>query len=70
MLPIPLSAVGYHIWKAAAKYSWESASISEMVRGVESMAKIDIAPSIRNRYLCPEHLAIISKQFLNHYPEG
>ena len=70
MLPIPLSAVGYHIWNAAAEYAWEGPSISEMVRWVESMAKIDIAPKIRNRYLCREDLAIVSKQSLNHYLES
>ncbi|MFH1491310.1 MAG: NAD(P)-dependent oxidoreductase [Pseudomonadota bacterium] len=41
-IPIPLSALGHHLWKAARRYSDEGSSISEMVRWVEHMTGIDI----------------------------
>ena len=41
-LPVPLSASGYHLWKAAANYAGEGASISEMVRWIESITKTEI----------------------------
>jgi 3-hydroxyisobutyrate dehydrogenase-like beta-hydroxyacid dehydrogenase len=41
-LPAPLSAAGYHLWKAAAIHAGEGASISDMVRWVESMTKTEI----------------------------
>lgn len=46
-LPSPLSALGYHLWKAAGNQAGEGASISEMVRWVESMTdtKITSNPS-------------------------
>ena len=41
-LPVPLSAAGYHLWKAAGIHAGEGASISDMVRWVESMTKTKI----------------------------
>ena len=41
-LPVPLSATGYHLWKAAGIHAGERASISDMVRWVESMTKTKI----------------------------
>ena len=41
-LPVPLSALGYHLWKAAGNQAGQGASISEMVRCVESMTKTKI----------------------------
>jgi 3-hydroxyisobutyrate dehydrogenase-like beta-hydroxyacid dehydrogenase len=41
-LPVPLSAAGYHLWKAAGIHAKEGASISDMVRWVESMTKTKI----------------------------
>lgn len=41
-LPVPLSAAGYHLWKAAGIHAEEGASISDMVRWVESMTKTKI----------------------------
>ena len=41
-LPVPLSAAGYHLWKAANIHAGEGASISDMVRWVESMTKTEI----------------------------
>ncbi|MBN2059181.1 MAG: NAD(P)-dependent oxidoreductase [Deltaproteobacteria bacterium] len=42
-LPIPLSALGHHLWKAAERHSEKGSSISEMVRWVEEMTGIRIA---------------------------
>lgn len=44
-LPAPLSALGYHLWKAAGNQAGEGASISEMVRWIESMANTKITPN-------------------------
>lgn len=41
-LPAPLSALGYHLWKAAENQAGEGASISEMVRWVESTTQTKI----------------------------
>lgn len=41
-LPVPLSTAGYHLWKAAGTHAGEGASISDMVRWVESMTKTKI----------------------------
>ena len=41
-LPVPLSAAGYHLWKAAGIHAGEGASISDMVRWVEYMTKTEI----------------------------
>ena len=43
-LPIPLSALGHHLWKAAGQYSKKGDSISNMVRWVESMTGTKIVP--------------------------
>jgi len=44
-IPAPLSALGYHLWKAAENQAGKGASISEMVRWVESMTKTKITPN-------------------------
>jgi 3-hydroxyisobutyrate dehydrogenase len=41
-LPLPLSGLGQHLWKAAARYSAEGGSISNMVRWVEHMTGTEI----------------------------
>ena len=41
-LPVPLSTTGYHLWKAAGIFAGEGASISDMVRWVESMTRTEI----------------------------
>ena len=41
-LPVPLSAAGYHLWKASGIHAGEGASISDMVRWVESVTKTEI----------------------------
>jgi 3-hydroxyisobutyrate dehydrogenase-like beta-hydroxyacid dehydrogenase len=41
-LPLPLSALGQQLWKAAARYAPEGRSISDMVRWVEHMTKTEI----------------------------
>jgi 3-hydroxyisobutyrate dehydrogenase-like beta-hydroxyacid dehydrogenase len=43
-LPIPLSALGHHLWKAAGQYAQKDDSISNMVRWVESMTGTKIVP--------------------------
>jgi 3-hydroxyisobutyrate dehydrogenase-like beta-hydroxyacid dehydrogenase len=43
-LPIPLSALGHHLWKAAGQSSKKGDSISNMVRWVESMTGTKIVP--------------------------
>jgi 3-hydroxyisobutyrate dehydrogenase len=41
-LPLPLSALGQQLWKAAACYAPKGSSISDMVRWVEHMTKTEI----------------------------
>jgi len=41
-LPLPLSALAQHLWKAAARYSGEGVSICNMVRWVEHMTGTEI----------------------------
>jgi len=43
-LPIPMSALGQHLWKAAGQSSKKGDSISHMVRWVESMTGTKIVP--------------------------
>ena len=43
-LPLPLSALGHHLWKAAKHYAKDGASISEMARWVEHTTGIEITP--------------------------
>ena len=43
-MPIPLSALGHHLWKAAGQSSKKGDSISNMVRWVESMTGTKIVP--------------------------
>jgi 3-hydroxyisobutyrate dehydrogenase len=43
-LPIPLSALGHHLWKAARQYTKKGDSISNMVRWVEFMTGTKITP--------------------------
>ncbi len=43
-MPIPLSALGHHLWKAARQYAKKGDSISNMVRWVESMTGTKITP--------------------------
>jgi 3-hydroxyisobutyrate dehydrogenase len=43
-LPIPLSALGHHLWKAAGRHAKKGDSISNMVRWVESMTGTKIIP--------------------------
>jgi 3-hydroxyisobutyrate dehydrogenase len=43
-IPIPLSAHGHHLWKAAERSSKKGDSISHMVRWVESMTGTEILP--------------------------
>lgn len=42
--PIPLSALGHHLWKAARQYTKKGDSISNMVRWVEFMTGTKITP--------------------------
>lgn len=42
-IPVPLSALGHHLWRAAAGHAGPDASISEMVRWVEHMTGIELA---------------------------
>lgn len=41
-LPVPLSALGYHLWKAAERHSDSGSSISNMVRWVESTTGVKL----------------------------
>ena len=43
-LPLPLSALGHHLWKAARHLAEEDSSISDMVKWVEQMTGIEINP--------------------------
>ncbi len=43
--PIPLSALGHHLWKAAANYGKEDASISNVVSWVEHVTGVEISKS-------------------------
>ncbi len=43
--PIPLSALGHHLWKAAANYGKEDCSISNMVSWVEHVTGVEISTS-------------------------
>jgi 3-hydroxyisobutyrate dehydrogenase-like beta-hydroxyacid dehydrogenase len=43
-IPVPLSAVGREVWKAAACHSSEGDSISQMVRWVEGMTNTCLVP--------------------------
>ena len=43
-LPVPLSALGHHLWRAAEHSSPKGDSISNMVRWVESMTGTKILP--------------------------
>jgi 3-hydroxyisobutyrate dehydrogenase len=42
-IPLPLCSVGHHLWRAAAGYAAQDASISNMVRWVEHMTGIELA---------------------------
>jgi len=44
-LPLPLSALGQHLWKAASHFAEEGSAISDMVRWVEHMTGIEINPT-------------------------
>jgi 3-hydroxyisobutyrate dehydrogenase-like beta-hydroxyacid dehydrogenase len=44
-LPLPLSALGHHLWKAARHFAEEGSAISDMVRWVEHMTGIEITPT-------------------------
>lgn len=41
-LPLPLLALGHHLWKAARHHAEEGSSISDMVKWVEQMTGIEI----------------------------
>jgi hypothetical protein len=43
--PAPLSALNQELWRAAALDAAADASVSELVRWVERMARIEIAPA-------------------------
>lgn len=43
-IPAPLSGLGRELWKAAERHSEKGASISDMVRWVESMTNTEITP--------------------------
>ena len=43
-LPLPLSALGHHLWKAARHFAEEGSAISDMVRWVEHMTGIELTP--------------------------
>jgi len=43
-LPVPLSAFGSELWKAGERYSSRGASISDVVRWVEHIAKTELKP--------------------------
>jgi 3-hydroxyisobutyrate dehydrogenase-like beta-hydroxyacid dehydrogenase len=43
-LPLPLSALGQRLWKAAGRHAEKGSSISDMVRWVEQMTGIEITP--------------------------
>jgi 3-hydroxyisobutyrate dehydrogenase-like beta-hydroxyacid dehydrogenase len=45
-MPLPLSGVGQHMWKAAVQHAGQGSSISEMVRWVEHMTGIDITAGV------------------------
>jgi len=47
-LPVPLSAFGNDLWKAAELYSKKGASISDVVRWVEYMTKTELKPESAN----------------------
>jgi 3-hydroxyisobutyrate dehydrogenase-like beta-hydroxyacid dehydrogenase len=40
--PLPLSALGYHLWQASAKYAEKGSSISKMVSWVEHVTGVEI----------------------------
>jgi 3-hydroxyisobutyrate dehydrogenase len=42
-IPLPLSSVGHHLWRAAVRHAEPGASISDMVHWVESMTGIELA---------------------------
>ena len=44
-LPLPLSALGHHLWKAAGRHAGEGSSISNMVRWVEHVTGTEITPA-------------------------
>jgi 3-hydroxyisobutyrate dehydrogenase len=44
-LPLPLSALGHHLWKAAGRYAEKGSSISHMVKWVEHMTGVEITPA-------------------------
>jgi 3-hydroxyisobutyrate dehydrogenase len=43
-LPLPLLALGHHLWKAAGRYAEKGSSISEMVKWIEHMTGVEITP--------------------------
>jgi 3-hydroxyisobutyrate dehydrogenase len=44
-LPLPLSALDHHLWKAARRYAEKGSSISEMVKWIEHMTGVEITPA-------------------------
>lgn len=42
-IPMPLSSVGHHLWRASARHAEPDASISDMVRWVEQMTGVRLA---------------------------
>ena len=43
-LPVPLSALGQHLWMAAERRAPDGSSLSHMVHWVEKMTGIEITP--------------------------
>ena len=43
-LPLPLSALGHHLWEAAGRYAEKGSSISHMVKWIEHMTGVEITP--------------------------
>lgn len=43
-IPLPLSSLGHHLWRASTRQTESDASISEMVRWVEHVTGIELSP--------------------------
>jgi hypothetical protein len=43
-LPVPISGLGQQLWRAAGLFNEKDSSISDMVRWMEQLSKVEISP--------------------------